>query len=61
MGKRQHGKSNRGHHTKAAGNSPRFRANQQIELKKQEDADRDRKARRRPDMVSSVTELFKKK
>ena len=58
MGKKQAGGSNHGHRTREAGYSPRFRANREIELRRQEERERERARRRKPDMVTSVQQLF---
>ncbi len=58
MAKKQHGKSGGGIRTGAPGHSPRFRVNQQLELKKKEEADKANARRRRPKMFTDMKELL---
>lgn len=59
MTKRQPGSSQGGLRTKPSGKSPRFRANQLIELAKQQDVQNAQAERRKPEMFGSMSELMK--
>lgn len=59
MGK-QPGSRKGGKHSKPPGKSPRFRANQKLELVRAAQSEQERANKRKPVMVSSVEELFHK-